>query len=77
MRPYMECPSYDRCAVNKCPLDPKYHERKPQADDAEKKCRALKNSRRAIAARYPGILAFDGLTGREYQGYQLLLKGGN
>jgi len=66
MRPYMECPSYDRCAVNKCPLDPKYKERRPHSEDAETKCRLSKVKRVSIGSSYPGILPYLGMTGHEY-----------
>ena len=70
MMPYHECPSFERCSCNNCPLDPdasvvggEYRFGLPGED----KCRAYKPTRIRIGSKYPHILKYKGLTSREYQ----------
>ena len=69
--PYTLCPSYLRCSVNACPLDPDYHQH-PNLEDDETRCRAQKPTRLRIveeqqAAGNPHVeqLPFAGLTLKE------------
>ena len=65
-KPFTDCPRFNKCSVNKCPLDPDYDTMKTHPDDPERKCRLSKNRRIAIAENYPGVLVYGGMTGREY-----------
>jgi hypothetical protein len=61
--PYQECPRFDSCSVNQCPLDPLMLERDTHPDDPEKDCRASRRTRLAIAAQHPDVvLPTGGLT---------------
>lgn len=53
MEPYRECPSFDVCSCNLCPLDPDAHRR--EALPGEEECRAHRSTRAAIAARHPEL----------------------
>jgi len=66
MTAYEECPKFLRCAVNKCPLDPKYKERRPHPDDRETVCRLEKEVRVFIGSKYDN-LPYDGMIGDEYK----------
>ena len=59
-----ECPRFNTCSVNNCPLDP--HPANPA--DKEIKCDMEKAVRQRIAAKYPDQLANGGLTAREAAG---------
>ena len=61
VQPYQECPQYDTCSVNNCPLHPDYPNLPTCPQDPEKVCKTRRSSREAIAARYPGVLRFNGL----------------
>ena len=67
-QPYENCPSYDSCSCNRCPLDPDIDEKAvlPKED----KCTATKRTRLNISRKYPKLLKYKGLTGREYNGYK-------
>ena len=58
--PSFECPRFSRCAVNRCPLSPRYPQLASHPDDTEQKCRATKATRLKVAARYPGLLHYGG-----------------
>lgn len=64
--PSFECPRFHRCSVNRCPLSPWYPRLASHPDDPEKKCRATKATRVKVATRYPGLLHYGGLTGKEF-----------
>ena len=64
---YEECPRFDICAVNKCPLDPAYKSMTSVKGDAEMKCVMRRSVREKIGAKYDN-LAYGGLTGHEYVG---------
>jgi len=69
--PNEDCPRFDKCSVNKCPLHPDYNtlycapEDKDGPGDPEKTCLAKSSTRQAIAAQYPDILSKNGLTDGE------------
>jgi len=58
-----ECPQFESCSCNVCPLDPDQGLRLKLPEDDP--CTAQRGSREKIAARYPGALALGGLTPRE------------
>ena len=64
--PAYDCPRYKRCAVNKCPLSIHYKKQLNHPDDKERKCKAPKAQRVAVAANYPGLLEYEGMTGNEF-----------
>lgn len=64
--PYEECPSFDRCSCNVCPLDPDVRDKEALA--GESKCIAHKPTRIKVAERYLDVLSMGGLTSREFQG---------
>lgn len=69
--PNEDCPRFDKCSVNKCPLHPDYdrlycaYEDKGGPGDPEKVCLAKRSTREAIAAQYPNVLSKNGLTDAE------------
>jgi hypothetical protein len=64
--PYKECPQFDTCSVNNCPLHPNYPNLSVcKSGDTEIICKAHRATREEIAAKYPGILKFNGRTKRE------------
>ena len=65
--PYYECPSFNICNCNLCPLDPYVDEKIGLKDD--EKCRAQKPTRMKIGSKYPGLLKYQGLTGKEWAGF--------
>lgn len=64
-RPWEECSSFDDCSVNACPLHPDYLKFTTSPYDPETKCKALRRTREAIAARHPGLLPTQGVLTRE------------
>jgi len=67
MKAYEDCPRFERCAVNKCPLDPAYKEMPSVPGDAERKCTLPRRKRQEIGAKYEN-LAYGGLTPQEHSG---------
>jgi len=65
--PFKECPSFDTCSAPKCPLDPDIELRSDRLS-GEEKCKAHKPTRMKIGAKYPDLLPYGGLTGREFKG---------
>ena len=65
--PNRDCPQFDTCAVNNCPLHSVYPELSVSELDAETECRAWPSTRQRIAAAYPGVLAYEGLTEHEHR----------
>ena len=61
-----QCPRFDRCSVNNCPLDEAYPNRYVDPDDKEKRCPMEKGVRLRIAATAPGTHRLSGLTAAEY-----------
>jgi hypothetical protein len=62
-RPHLECPRFESCSVNHCPLDPEAESRVSLPGDPETKCNARISTRKSIAAKYS--LANKGMTERE------------
>jgi hypothetical protein len=52
MKPYKECPRFEECSVNHCPLDPEAESRVSLPGDPETKCNARISTRKSIAAKY-------------------------
>lgn len=63
--PAKECPRWDSCSVNRCPLDPGYHLLKSLPDDPTPKCTMERRVRERIGVKYSDILPWKGLTGHE------------
>lgn len=63
--PYEECPQFEGCSVNRCPLDPAVEVREQLANDPETRCGTRRSTRERIAAKYVDILPWQGLTPRE------------
>jgi len=51
-RPYLECPRFEKCSENCCPLDPEAESRVSLPGDPETKCNARISTRKSIAAKY-------------------------
>ena len=75
--PYEECPSFEACSCNNCPLDPeastvggKEHLRFKN----EAKCKAYKPTRKRIGQKYSHLLKYQGLTSKEHTGRQVYLR---
>lgn len=66
--PFFKCTRYSRCSVNLCPLDPVYPDGFVHPDDIEQKCTLPKSYRLKVAAEFPGVLKYRGLTLREFNG---------
>jgi hypothetical protein len=62
-----ECPRFNTCSVNNCPLDPHPN----HSADQQTKCKMEKSVRQRIAAKYHGQLANGGLTAREAAGARI------
>jgi len=62
MEPCEDCPRYERCSVNNCPLHPEYPNLYTAPGDFEKRCTLGKARRLRIASRYPGVLKLGGKT---------------
>lgn len=62
-KPFHECPRFDFCSVNACPLDPMM--KNSIEDDPETECKALSSVRRSIAEKYE--LPNRGMTKKELQ----------
>ena len=65
MKAYQECTRFEKCAVNKCPLDPNYKSMSSVPGDTERKCTLARKKRVETGAKYDN-LAYGGLTGHEY-----------
>ncbi|MFW9940368.1 MAG: hypothetical protein ACFFFT_04955 [Candidatus Thorarchaeota archaeon] len=61
IKPYLECPRFDFCSVNACPLDSQNRESIP--DDPETECKSLLFIRKRIAEKYN--LPNHGMTEKE------------
>lgn len=68
MSPYYECPRFETCSCNNCPLDPDIAKRSVLPSD--EKCTARKSVRHRIGLQYADLLPFQGLTSREFKGKQ-------
>ena len=65
--PAGDCPRFSTCSVNNCPLDESYPNLLVYPNDKERVCPMEKGVRVRIAACYPGVLRFNGLTEREFK----------
>jgi hypothetical protein len=63
----VECPRFNRCSINACPLN--WHPKHPT--DKEQICTLAKSVRQRIAANYPNQLMNAGLTAREAAGKRI------
>lgn len=76
--PFEDCPRFEKCSVNKCPLSTRYAfltEVGPDIDDLgrpiegtgdpERRCMLRRRKREEISAKYPGLLPNGGLTDEE------------
>lgn len=71
--PYHECPGFNACSCNDCPLDPLSLVAGGSLHfglKGEAKCRAEKPTRQRIASKYPDLLRFVGLSKRHFQAQQ-------
>lgn len=64
--PFYQCPRYAKCSLNNCPLHPGYPNLIADPEDVEQKCGISKNVRTRIAAEFPAVLKFEGLTSKEF-----------
>lgn len=69
MEPNRECPRFQRCSVNNCPLDSGYPDYDTSPLDKERKCTFSKARRILIAVKYPGVLKYGGRTKAEYSAF--------
>ena len=67
-QPYHECPSFERCSCNACPLDPLKEQEGRIRLFKEDKCVAYKPTRFKIGSKYPNLLPYQGLTKQEWVG---------
>jgi hypothetical protein len=63
IKPYKECPRFEKCSVNRCPLDIEAQNRISLPDDPDTECRARIVTRKKIALKY-GLLN-KGMTQKE------------
>ena len=63
MEPYKECPRFEQCSVNRCPLDMEAQNRVSLPGDPDTECRARITTRKKIALKY-GLLN-KGMTQKE------------
>lgn len=68
--PCEECPRFNRCSVNNCPLHSRYPNLSISEDDEERKCTLGKSKRLQIAGKYPSVLEYGGLLKREWSWVQ-------
>lgn len=64
--PAERCKYFTKCAVNRCPLTPRYERLETLPSDPGRTCRATKAHRIAVAAQYPDITPYHGMTRMEY-----------
>ena len=65
-KPYRECPRFEKCNTNNCPLDKFYPQRSMDTEDKEQRCTMEKNVRLRIAEKFPGVLKYAGYSQREF-----------
>jgi hypothetical protein len=61
-----QCPRFDRCSVNRCPLAVGYPNQFVHPGDKRRRCTLEKGVRVRIAATSPGVLRMAGLTSAEH-----------
>ena len=67
-KPYLECPRFEKCSVNHCPLDLKKENRPSLPEDPENECKARITTRKEIALKH-GLLN-RGMTEKEIRRQQ-------
>jgi len=67
--PARQCPRFNGCNVNRCPLDLLYPNQPMDKDDKEKCCPMEKGVRLRIAAAHPGQLKHAGRTVAEHSAW--------
>lgn len=75
--PYQECPSFEACSCNNCPLDPEASViggKERFGLKNEEKCRAHKFTRKRVGLKYSHLLKYQGLTSKEWIGKQIYLR---
>jgi len=75
MRWAQKCSMFEKCSVNRCPLDPLIEERNTMNIDKFKKCKKNVEGRIEISkeAKKSGVqLKYDGMSGHEYPYYHNL-----
>lgn len=60
--PARQCPRFDQCSVNNCPLTVGYPGHFTHPTDKERRCPVAKSIRQRIAATATGLLPMSGLT---------------
>ena len=68
--PAFDCPRFQKCSVNNCPLYSGYPDMPSSPDDPERKCKVGKTIRLRVAAKHPSVLRYGGLTTREWAATQ-------
>ncbi len=63
--PFRECPRFDKCSVNNCPLSSQYPDLYIDIYDKQKECNLAKTIRVEIGRKYPE-LKYQGMTPREW-----------
>ena len=66
--PYYECPRFQRCNANVCPLDPLSDEK--ETLKGEEVCKVEKPTRLRIGSKYPDLVVRVGYKKREFQAKQ-------
>ncbi len=61
-----QCPRFDTCSVNRCPLDKNYPNQPIDRNEKEKRCAMERAVRVRIGASAPGVLKLAGLTVAEH-----------
>ena len=73
--PYYECPQFEACSCNLCPLDPDMHLRVPLPEDEP--CLSAIRTRLAIAQKHADTcFLFGGLTEKEHIRHKASLRMG-
>jgi len=65
--PYKNCPRFEKCSVNACPLHPDYPKLLTSPLDPETVCKAQRTTRLAIAKQFHESLRLGGLTVKEHR----------
>ena len=60
-QPFEQCPNFEICSVNVCPLDPNRDKCFTHPTDPEKACTLDKTTRIQIATKYPTLIPWCGL----------------
>jgi len=61
-----ECPRFEKCSVNNCPLHKDYPNLLIDESDSESVCTIEKQVRYRIGSKYPDVLKYQGLKVREW-----------